>query len=598
VIPIGVAGLAAFATAAFVASRAQPGPRARTLVAVCLAIGGWLVCLFIAFGWSDPRLARISVFFSTFCSVLLPHFALAMDPRGNQPGGRRWLWAHYAAAGVLAALALGTRWIWDEMGFRDGHYHETYGPGIAAFVPFTLGGFGLAIYRLVTAARRASGLDRLRLHWVLLGIGGTVLGCVTTNLVLPVLGFQDAMVLGPVSTLVLFACTAVAVIRFELMGIRTVFHVTASWAAVSTLAMLPLAAALAAARPWLEGLGTPAYAASLFAAFVAFQQLAARVQPRVDRWFGKDRHARADAVRQLVETLGHLATPAAIAEKVLHAVALFRPVNAAVWVAVPGGQGLALVAATGRGLPPARLVAGTIDLPAPGIYECTSGQALGELLPPGHGFALAAPLIVAGRLVGLLGVGPRAAPYDALDQAQLRAVGAAAAVALSNALAYEQAIRDPLTGLYNRAFLSEVLRQEVALCAREGKPFGLLLVDLDDFKAINDTHGHAAGDAALVAVARQLEASVRASDVVVRLGGDEFVVLLRGIADRPAVDAVATTVETAIRGTPASERGPLGSLGASIGRATFPGDGNSGDTLLRAADADLYARKRSHAAAG
>ncbi len=596
-IPLGFAALAALATALFVGVRAHGGPRAWTLVGVCLAIGGWLGCLFVAYGWFDPRFARLSILFSTFCAVLIPHFAVAMGHPLPRRVLWRWLVPHYAVALVLASLVLGTRWIWDEMGFVDGRYFETYGPGIAVFVPFTVGGFGFASYRLVAAARRATGTERLRLHWVLLGIGGTVVLCVATNLILPVLGFQGAMLFGPLSTLILFVCTAVAVVRFQLMGIRTVLHVTASWLVVSVIAMLPLAALLALFRPWLTSLGSPAHAASLLCAFVVFQQFTARVQPRVDHWFGRGRHQTAAAVRRLVEELGHLAEPRALCQQVIRTVALFYPQSATVWVVAPGERSLVRAAGFGAESAPERLVVEQIAgaPPSLGVYEVERGTGLHGLLPPGHGLALAIPLVVANRLVGLLGVGPKRtlAPYDSVDQALLRSVGASAAVSLANALTYQQAIRDPLTGLYNRMFASEVLHQEVARGQRHGTPFGLLLVDLDDFKEVNDTHGHPAGDAVLLAVGERLRGCVRESDVVARLGGDEFLVLLRGVDGEPGVAAAAATVEAAIRATPVIFDGiPIG-LGASVGQALSPTSGTDEATLMRAVDADLYARKRA-----
>ena len=104
------------------------------------------------------------------------------------------------------------------------------------------------------------------------------------------------------------------------------------------------------------------------------------------------------------------------------------------------------------------------------------------------------------------------------------------AVAIQNARDYyerlEQAIRDPLTGLYNRRFLFEALDKEVARTERYGNDVSLVLFDVDDFKAINDDHGHAAGDDVLRSIGRIAEAVLRPTDSFARIGGEEFAMLL------------------------------------------------------------------------
>src|SRR5690606_34393621 len=91
-----------------------------------------------------------------------------------------------------------------------------------------------------------------------------------------------------------------------------------------------------------------------------------------------------------------------------------------------------------------------------------------------------------------------------------------------------QAVTDPLTGLANRSLLME--RLAAALAVPDGPPVGVLLLDLDGFKEVNDTHGHAAGDRVLVAVAQRLRACMRAGDTAGRLGGDEFLAVLEGVS--------------------------------------------------------------------
>ena len=139
---------------------------------------------------------------------------------------------------------------------------------------------------------------------------------------------------------------------------------------------------------------------------------------------------------------------------------------------------------------------------------------------------------------------------------------------------------DPLTGCLNRRGFTERLNAELNAAARSGHPLGLLQIDLDHFKEINDTKGHAAGDEILIWVVQALEETLRPTDWVGRLGGDEFAILLPG-ASRGNAEEVADRVRYAL-----TERAP-----ASVGVATFPIDGADPEELHRAADAELYERK-------
>lgn len=157
-----------------------------------------------------------------------------------------------------------------------------------------------------------------------------------------------------------------------------------------------------------------------------------------------------------------------------------------------------------------------------------------------------------------------------------------------------QALHDPLTGLPNRLLLIERLEQALARIRRQGAQLGVLYVDLDDFKLINDRHGHLVGDRVLREVARRLRSQIRDSDTVARIGGDEFVVLLDSVCDLDAARLVAGKL-VATLGEPmdlASDGGPeQGRIGASIGIAIAPEDGNSVDALLHHADLRLYRAK-------
>jgi diguanylate cyclase (GGDEF)-like protein len=145
---------------------------------------------------------------------------------------------------------------------------------------------------------------------------------------------------------------------------------------------------------------------------------------------------------------------------------------------------------------------------------------------------------------------------------------------------------DPLTGSLNRRGFAERFSAELNAAERAGQPLGLLQIDLDNFKNVNDTKGHAAGDELLIWVVEVLQETLRPTDWVGRLGGDEFAILLPG-ASRGNAEEVADRVRYAL-----TER-----VGASIGIAVFPIDGAESEDLHRAADAELYERKGDRAGA-
>lgn len=151
---------------------------------------------------------------------------------------------------------------------------------------------------------------------------------------------------------------------------------------------------------------------------------------------------------------------------------------------------------------------------------------------------------------------------------------------------------DPLTELANRAHFSERLQQALAHARRYGESLGLVLVDLDRFKPVNDTHGHAVGDELLKSVARRLKAAVRETDVVGRIGGDEFLVLLCGPVGREAAQQVAEKIYNQI-----AQPVQLGDLHleltCSVGLAMYPEDGEDEHSLKKAADDAMYASKRA-----
>lgn len=153
------------------------------------------------------------------------------------------------------------------------------------------------------------------------------------------------------------------------------------------------------------------------------------------------------------------------------------------------------------------------------------------------------------------------------------------------------ALHDDLTGLPNRGLLRDRLDVALAGAARAGTRTGLLLIDLDGFKAVNDTAGHLAGDEVLRTVATRLQVVARASDTVARLGGDEFVVLCGDGADEACLAALAARITDAVR-EPVLVDGRTHRVGASVG-VVLSQPGDDADTVLAHADHDMYRRKSS-----
>ncbi len=206
---------------------------------------------------------------------------------------------------------------------------------------------------------------------------------------------------------------------------------------------------------------------------------------------------------------------------------------------------------------------------------------------------MSAPVSRNGVACGLLTIATRAEGrrYDADERDVLVAFAEHASLALTDAQnhsdAIHRALHDPLTNLPNRSLFLDRLRPAEQRAARSNSAVGVLFVDLDGFKTINDSLGHARGDELLIAVASRLSESLRAGDTAARLGGDEFAVLLDGLADEREAVIVAKRMLETLRG-PVAVAGQEMLVRASIGVATARGPG--GD-LLRDADLAMYQAK-------
>ncbi len=231
------------------------------------------------------------------------------------------------------------------------------------------------------------------------------------------------------------------------------------------------------------------------------------------------------------------------------------------------------------------------------IARCEEGRHsfLKPLRELGSEFFWVWPVVTGQRLAAVLAVGFTEAPaQDPRFARHGSEFAARLAIALSKTARdehlYRQAHYDPLTALPNRLLFRDRLAQEIAHSAESKTRGALLYIDLDHFKKVNDSVGHAAGDQLLVIVAQRLRACVKEGDTVARLAGDEFTVILRNVADADSVSVVAERIIESIR-MPVNLAGRDHYVQASIGMALFPDNGLTIDDLMRRADGAMYRAK-------
>jgi diguanylate cyclase (GGDEF)-like protein len=159
------------------------------------------------------------------------------------------------------------------------------------------------------------------------------------------------------------------------------------------------------------------------------------------------------------------------------------------------------------------------------------------------------------------------------------------------------ALTDPVTQLANRRLITTHLNRLIAGCVRHTDHGAVLLIDLDGFKLVNDNHGHEAGDAVLIEIAKRLQSMVRSEDIVGRLGGDEFIALLHrlGSDERKAYETAAQVAETLIKtiSTPFNHNGNTIRVGASIGIRLLGFEELAAETAIREADRAMYLAKEA-----
>ncbi len=226
---------------------------------------------------------------------------------------------------------------------------------------------------------------------------------------------------------------------------------------------------------------------------------------------------------------------------------------------------------------------------------------LADLAPtdtePADGDILAVPLRSGGAVHGVIALYNRidGRPFSAIDADAMRTLAGQAVIAIDNVLLHQEAERlsttDGLTGVWNFRYLSMSLAREIERSSRFHRTLAVLMLDLDHFKAVNDTYGHARGDSVLREIAQRVQEHVREVDIFARYGGEEFVVVLPETTVEGATQ-LADRICQAVRREPFTEPGeePL-KVTVSIGGAAFPLHGSSAATLMRAADKALYVAK-------
>lgn len=313
----------------------------------------------------------------------------------------------------------------------------------------------------------------------------------------------------------------------------------------------------------------------------------------------KRRLSRADVLADMIRAVNASLDPERVAEALVARVSDWIPAPGWLVLAVDGGGRTRPMAVDGLtpALEAAAHAVATWVMRSGEVY-CTASVGADRRIPDetpsaAVGFPLACRGRTIGAIVAIDRVPSKTAPklLPSMVSALLAGIEPGA-IALENALRVQRAealsVTDDLTQLYNSRYLSQVLRRETKRASRSGRPLSLLFVDLDGFKAINDTHGHLFGSRALVEAASVIRTSARETDMVARFGGDEFALILPDTGSEGAA-AVGDRVRDRI----ADFRFLRGDgldihLTVSVGVATLPDVAASAEGLIQAADEAMY----------
>lgn len=341
---------------------------------------------------------------------------------------------------------------------------------------------------------------------------------------------------------------------------------------------------------------------AVLAAVLAFAVIGSRIatahlQPQVEELAQQRRRLR-ESIRRTGQTLAsNLDRPTLLEVALRTAVDGLHADRGRLVARAAPAEPLTEIQAIGAmaGLEAAVREAETAALRDGGVGEARSGNTCLASAALGHGNPLNPRAQQSGRLYGLMTVGRERNPFTDEERDLLRLLAAQATLALENVELHHQvrrqAVTDELTGLGNYARFQELLATESEQVKRYGDPVGLVMLDVDNFKSINDTYGHQQGDAVLRAVARALRETSREADSPARYGGDELVVVLPR-TDLEGALVIGERVRLAIEqlDVPRLDNGGSLRITASVGAASS--DSGDPEALVSDADAALYVAKR------